>query len=62
MISLPGILLQRRDYHVYALGWMYRSSDLVAAFGRAQLTKLDHYLEVQREHGAALIALPAIIR
>jgi perosamine synthetase len=35
--------VQKRDYHAYALGWMYRSSELVAAFGRAQLTKLDHY-------------------
>ncbi len=44
----------RRDYHVYAMGWMYRNSDLVAAFGRAQLTRLDHYLQVQRENAAAL--------
>jgi perosamine synthetase len=44
----------RRDYHVYAMGWMYRNSDLVAAFGRAQLTKLDRYLEVQRENADAL--------
>jgi perosamine synthetase len=44
----------RRDYHVYAMGWMYRNSDLVAAFGRAQLTKLDRYLRVQRENAAAL--------
>ena len=35
--------LERRDYHAYALGWMYRSSELVAAFGRAQLTRLDSY-------------------
>ena len=35
--------VERRDYHAYALGWMYRTSDLVAAFGRAQLTKLDGY-------------------
>ncbi len=26
------------------MGWMYRSSDLVAAFARAQLTRIDGYL------------------
>jgi perosamine synthetase len=39
--------LQSRDYHVYAMGWMYRNNDLTAAFGRAQLTKLDGYLAQQ---------------
>lgn len=37
-----------RDYHAYALGWMYRSNDLTAAFGRGQLRKLDKYIEWQR--------------
>lgn len=32
-----------RDYHAYALGWMYRCNDLTAAFGRAQLAKMDGY-------------------
>jgi perosamine synthetase len=45
---------QSRDYHAYALGWMYRSSDLVGAFGRAQLRKLDGYLRAQRANAAAL--------
>ena len=31
------------------MGWMYRNSDLNAAFGRAQLQKLDSYLAHQRE-------------
>jgi len=31
-------------YHAYGMGWMYRSTDLVAAYGRAQLRKLDGYL------------------
>ena len=57
--------LDDRDYHAYALGWMYRGSDLVAAFGRAQLQKLDGYLETQRENAAALTAelqdVPGII-
>ena len=41
--------MQNRDYHVYSMGWMYRNSDLNAAFGRAQLQKLDRYLAHQRE-------------
>ncbi len=48
--------LQDRDYHAYALGWMYRGNDLTAAFGRAQLKKLDGYLDIQRENAAALRA------
>jgi len=43
---------QSRDYHAYALGWMYRGNDLTAAFGRAQLKKLDHYIEVQKTNAA----------
>jgi perosamine synthetase len=46
---------QSRDYHAYALGWMYRNNDLTAAWGRAQLQNLDRYLEIQRENAAALI-------
>ncbi|MCC6456960.1 MAG: DegT/DnrJ/EryC1/StrS family aminotransferase [Caldilineaceae bacterium] len=41
---------ESRDYHAYALGWMYRNNDLTAAFGRAQLTRLDLYLEWQRNN------------
>jgi len=43
-----------RDYHVYAMGWMYRNNDLTAAFGRAQLSKLDGYLALQRENARVL--------
>jgi dTDP-4-amino-4,6-dideoxygalactose transaminase len=39
--------LQSRDYHVYAMGWMYRNNDLTAAFGRAQLARLDNNLRHQ---------------
>jgi len=46
--------LESRDYHVYALGWMYRNNDLTAAFGRAQLTKLDGYLKTQQENARLL--------
>ncbi|MCX7934459.1 MAG: DegT/DnrJ/EryC1/StrS family aminotransferase, partial [Planctomycetota bacterium] len=38
---------QSRDYHAYAMGWMYRNNDLTAAFGRAQLAKLDRHLRTQ---------------
>jgi len=30
-----------RDYNSYTMGWMYRSTDFVAAFARSQLTRLD---------------------
>ncbi len=46
--------VESRDYHAYALGWMYRNSDLPAAFARAQLTKLDANLAVQRENARIL--------
>ena len=46
---------ESRDYHAYALGWMYRNNDLTAAFGRAQLTRLDMYLEWQR-HNVQMLA------
>ena len=56
---------ESRDYHAYALGWMYRGNDLTAAFGRAQLTKMDRYFKVQRENAALLLDLlqdtPALI-
>ena len=41
---------ERRDYHVYAMGWMYRNNDLTAAWGRAQLRKLDRHLLTLREN------------
>lgn len=41
---------ESRDYHVYAMGWMYRNNDLTAAFGRAQLKKLDANLATIAEH------------
>jgi len=46
--------LEDRDYHAYALGWMYRNSDLNAAFGRAQLTRVEQYLEQQKANAARL--------
>jgi perosamine synthetase len=46
--------VESRDYHAYALGWMYRNNDLTAAFGRAQLTKLDAYIAAQRANARRL--------
>ena len=43
------------DDHAYAMGWKYNSNDLTAAFARAQLTKLDGYLERIQENVAALV-------
>ncbi len=48
--------VESRDYHVYALGWMYRNNDLAAAFARAQLTKLDQYIANQRRNVTELFA------
>ncbi len=46
--------LESRDYHAYALGWMYRGNDLTAAFGRAQLAKFDGYQAILRENADVL--------
>jgi len=46
---------ESRDYHAYALGWMYRNNDLTAAFGRSQLLVLDRNLKAEQENAAALI-------
>lgn len=45
---------EKRDYHAYALGWMYRNNDLTAAFGRAQLTRLDTYMAALERNALAL--------
>jgi perosamine synthetase len=51
--------MAKRDYHVYSMGWMYRNSELNAAFGRAQLKKLDGYLAYQEESTQLLTELLA---
>jgi len=43
--------VESRDYHAYALGWMYRGADMPAAFGRAQLQKMDGYWRMLRANG-----------
>jgi len=53
-------------YQAYGMGWMYRSSDIVAAFARAQLTRLDRHLaelkaNAERLH-ACLADVPHLIR
>ena len=45
---------QSRDYHAYALGWMYRSNELTAAYARAQLAKYPRYFEALRANGNLL--------
>lgn len=47
--------VEKRDYHAYALGWMYRNNDLTAAFGRAQLTKMNNYLATGEKNAMVLI-------
>ncbi len=46
---------ESRDYHVYAMGWMYRNNDLTAAFGRAQLRRLDGNLARQAANAELLL-------
>ena len=46
---------QRRDYHAYALGWMYRNNEITAAYGRAQLSKYDFYFNTLRNNGEYLL-------
>lgn len=53
---------ESRDYHAYALGWMYRSNELTAALGRSQLAKMNDYFAIQRENGAHLNKLIAGIK
>jgi len=43
-----------RDYHSYALGWMYRTCDLAAAFARAQLRRLDSFIASARQLAAVV--------
>ena len=45
---------QSRDYHAYALGWMYRNNELTAAFARAQLAKYPQYFAMLRANGKYL--------
>jgi dTDP-4-amino-4,6-dideoxygalactose transaminase len=41
-------------YQAYGMGWMYRNTDLTAAFARAQLTRLDDYLAQQKANAERL--------
>jgi dTDP-4-amino-4,6-dideoxygalactose transaminase len=54
------------DHPAYGMGWMYRSTELVAAFARGQLGRLDAYLAAIRANAlaldAALAGAPALIR
>jgi perosamine synthetase len=50
---------------VYAMGWMYRNNDLTAAFGRAQLQRLDRNLARQIDNAelvlAELVGTPGLV-
>ncbi|MBQ6351822.1 MAG: DegT/DnrJ/EryC1/StrS family aminotransferase [Lentisphaeria bacterium] len=46
---------QNRDYHAYALGWMYRNNEITAAYGRAQLSKYQFYFDTLRANGEYLL-------
>jgi len=39
-----------RDFHAYGMGWMYRMSDLTAAFARSRLLQLDKTNAQAREN------------
>lgn len=45
---------QNRDYHAYALGWMYRNNEITAAYARSQLRKADYYFNTLRANGNCL--------
>lgn len=55
-----------RDFHAYALGWMYRTSDLAAALARSALARLDQTNAHARENWEmlydGLAELPGLIR
>jgi len=44
----------RERYHHDILGYNFRMTDIAAAIGRAQLTKLDHWNEVRRRNASLL--------
>lgn len=43
-----------REYNAYGMGWMYRTTEMTAAFARSQLNRLDETLAVLRENAAYL--------
>lgn len=54
------------EHEAYGMGWMYRSTELVAAFARGQLSRLDEFLATIRENALCLDKeledCPALIR
>jgi dTDP-4-amino-4,6-dideoxygalactose transaminase len=56
----------KRDFHAYGMGWMYRTSDLPAAFARSQLKKLtrtnDEARHNWRRMDKALEGTPNLVR
>ena len=46
---------KRREYQSYAMGWMYRTTDMVAAVVRSQLKRLDEMNECRICNAAMLV-------
>ncbi len=47
---------ESRDFHAYALGWMYRNNELTAALARSQFRKYGYYFDNLRANGEHLLA------
>jgi len=45
-----------REYNAYGMGWMYRLTEMTAAFARSQLTRLDETTEHIQENARYLTA------
>ncbi len=43
-----------REYNAYGMGWMYRTTEMTAAFARSQLDRLDEILDVIDENTSYL--------
>ena len=44
----------QREYNAYGMGWMYRMTEMTAAFARSQLARFDETLAVVRENATRL--------
>jgi perosamine synthetase len=47
----PG---KQREYKAYTIGWMYRTTELTAAFTRSQLKRMDAYNALRNKNAAYL--------
>jgi len=51
-----------REYNAYGMGWMYRTTEMSAAFARSQLRRLDEYNERIRENAHHLTGLLSTLK